>query len=113
MRKIVVSDRLADEDATWQNTTVLRPAGDLAGAIDTIDAPDRITVAGSVSLVEQLLALGLIDELRLIVHPIVVGTGRRLFDGWRGPRIEFEHVESIPLDRGSRVDAYRPVHPAH
>jgi dihydrofolate reductase len=111
MQKVVVSDRLSDDDATWTNTHVLRPAGDFAGAIASLDTAgdDRITVAGSPSIVEQLLAAGLLAELRLIVHPIVVGTGRRLFDGWDGSRVEFEHTESSPLDQGARVDVYRPL----
>lgn len=109
MQKVVVSDTISDADASWQRTHVLRPHGDLAAAVATLDdlGDDRITVAGSPSLVEQLLSLDLLDELRLIVHPIVVGTGRRLFDGWEQGRVELEHTESRPLDRGARVDVYR------
>jgi dihydrofolate reductase len=111
MRKIVVSDTLSDTDATWTGTTVLRPRGDLAAAIASLDdlGGDRITIAGSTSIVEQLLALGLLTELRLIVHPLLVGAGRRLFDDWTGPRVEFDLAESTPLERGARLDVYTPA----
>jgi dihydrofolate reductase len=110
MQKVVVSDQLRDREVTWANTRVLRPSGDFASAIASLDdaGEDRITVAGSPSVVEQLLAADLLTELRLIVHPIVVGSGRRLFDGWSNRRVELEHVESSPLDRGARLDVYKP-----
>lgn len=115
MRKVVVSDTLSDGDATWSRTTILRPRGDLVAAMRTLDAEgtDRITIAGSISLVEQLLAAGILAELRLVVHPLVLGTGRRLFDGWAGPPVELDLTESRILGRGARLDVYRPtVHPA-
>jgi len=111
MTKVVVSDRIADAEATWAPTTVLRPGGDLATAISSLDelGDGRMTVAGSVGLVEQLLALGLLTELRLIVHPLVLGTGRRLFDDWAADVLELRHTGSTPLGRGARLDVYRPV----
>lgn len=108
MRKIVISDSMPESEATWSETTVVRHGGDIAAAAAAL--PDRrVTVAGSVSLVERLLAAGLLTELRLIVHPIVVGTGRRLFDGWTAGRVELDLTESTPLERGARLDVYRPV----
>ena len=115
MTKVVVSDHIDDAEATWAPTRILRHGGDIAASIAQLDDVEgRISVAGSVSLVEHLLAAGLLDELRLIVHPIILGSGRPLFDGWNGPGIELKHVESTPLDRGARVDVYRPLPtPAH
>lgn len=111
MQKVVISDRLSDKDTGWANTRVLRPRGSFTDAITLLDADgdDRVTVAGSISIVEQLLATGLLTELRLIVHPILVGSGRRLFDRWSAPQMEFEHVDSSPLDQGARLDVYRPL----
>jgi len=77
MPKFVVSSTL--ENPSWNNTTVLR--GDLAeevGALKERFAGD-ILVAGSARLVQSLLALDLVDELRLMVFPVVLGTGKRLF----------------------------------
>ena len=83
-RKIVVSGQ--DLEFTWRNTEQL--AGDLAGAVtalkDEPGAPD-IAISGSVSIVRQLLAAGLLDELHLLVHPIAVRHGMRLFEEGDAP----------------------------
>jgi len=77
MPKYVVSSTL--RDPTWNNTTVLD--GELAAAI--MQLKDRvegdILVAGSNQLVHGLLAEDLVDELRLMVFPVVLGSGKRLF----------------------------------
>jgi dihydrofolate reductase len=110
MPKYVVSDHITEQEAHWNNTRIVRPGGDLPAVVRElrVQIGGRITVAGSVSLVEQLLAAGELDELRLIVHPIVIGAGRRLFDDWTGDRIVLDHLGSSPLGRGARVDTYRP-----
>ncbi|NUT38965.1 MAG: dihydrofolate reductase [Thermoactinospora sp.] len=76
--KVVVSTTL--ERAWWSNTTVFR--GEPADAVNGLRrGPGRqITVLGSVTLIRSLLRANLIDELRLLVHPIILGRGRRLFD---------------------------------
>jgi dihydrofolate reductase len=85
MPKYVYSTTL--ESADWQNSTVLR--GDLAAEVgalkDEIDGV--ILVAGSARLVGGLLAADLLDELRLMVFPVILGGGRRLFpsDGRKIP----------------------------
>ncbi|MET3931715.1 dihydrofolate reductase [Lysobacter sp. OAE881] len=64
----------------WQNSRAL--GADIAAAVRELkrtDGPDLVT-QGSSELVHQLLAAGLVDELRLIVHPILLGQGKRLFD---------------------------------
>ncbi len=77
MPKFVVSTTL--ERGEWNNTTVLR--GDLASDVAKLQEQFEgdILVAGSAQLVQSLLALGLVDELRLMVFPIVLGGGKRLF----------------------------------
>jgi dihydrofolate reductase len=77
MPKYVVSTTL--EEAEWSNSTVLR--GDLAEEIAKLkqEVDGTILIAGSVQLVQALLELGLVDELRLMVFPVLLGEGKRLF----------------------------------
>jgi dihydrofolate reductase len=77
-RKIVVSNQQLD--FTWRNTEQLK--GGFVEAITALKAEPggNIAMSGSVSVVRQLLAAGLLDELHLLVHPIAVRKGMRLFD---------------------------------
>jgi dihydrofolate reductase len=79
MPKFVVSSTLGDDDATWQNSTVVR--GDAVAGLARLRAGHEgdLLVAGSASLVHLLVEHGLVDELRLMVFPIVLGEGKRLF----------------------------------
>jgi len=86
-RKIVVSNQ--NLQFTWRNSEQLK--GDLVAAVTALKnepGATDIAMSGSVSVVRQLLAAGLLDELHLLVHPVAVGTGMRLFD---------ESESSIPL----------------
>jgi dihydrofolate reductase len=76
--KYVVSNSL--KTATWNNTTIV--SGDVPKQLrDIKDRTDGdIVISGSATLVRSLLADGVLDELRLLVHPIVVGHGQRLFE---------------------------------
>ena len=78
MPKYVVSTTL--QDATWHNTSVI--GDDVTARIqelkDTTDGD--VTLSGSATLVRWLLANRLLDELRLLVHPIALGHGQRLFE---------------------------------
>ena len=78
MPKYVVSSTL--KDPSWNNTTVL--SGDLREDVERIRAErdGDIVVHGSAQLVQSLLDANLIDELRLMVFPVVLGAGKRLFD---------------------------------
>jgi dihydrofolate reductase len=84
MPKYVVSSTL--EDPAWSNTTVLR--GDVVEAVSGLRRESRgdIVVHGSVRLVQTLVEHGLVDELRLMLYPVVLGSGERLFgetsDAW-------------------------------
>lgn len=78
-RKVVVTH--GDHDLGWRNVEALR--GDLVEGVTALTAdPEvgKVVVPGSISVVRQLLAAGLLDELRLLVHPIAARRGRRLFD---------------------------------
>lgn len=79
VEKYVVSRRL--EDPGWEGTTVLRGGEGLESQVRDLQARvgKDIVLTGSISLARELLALGLVDELRLFVYPVVVGAGRRLF----------------------------------
>ena len=77
-RKIVVSRQPLE--LTWRNTELLR--GDLVEAVTALKnepGDGTIGMSGSVSIVRQLLAARLLDELHLLVHPIAIGSGMRLF----------------------------------
>ena len=86
-RKIVVSNQQLE--LTWRNSEQLE--GDLVEAVTALKSEGEGTIgmSGSVSVVRQLLAAGLLDELHLLVHPIAVRKGMRLFD---------EGDETIPLE---------------
>ncbi|HEY1515269.1 MAG TPA: dihydrofolate reductase family protein [Solirubrobacteraceae bacterium] len=75
--KYVVSNTLTDP--IWQNTTVI--SGDVVAGVSKLkdDTDGNILVAGSGTLVQALLAADLVDELRLMVFPTVLGRGTRLF----------------------------------
>ena len=76
--KYVVSNTLTE--ATWSNTTIV--SGDVAARLRDIkwQTAGDIGMSGSATLVRWLLANGLLDELRLLIHPIAVGHGQRLFE---------------------------------
>ncbi|WP_031160242.1 dihydrofolate reductase family protein [Streptosporangium roseum] len=78
IRKLVVSTTL--EKAEWANSTVL--GGDVVEELTRLKRqPGKdISVSGSITLTRALLHAGLIDDLHLLVHPIVLGAGRRLFE---------------------------------
>jgi len=78
-RKVVVSRQPLE--FAWRNSELID--GDLLEAVAALKAdPDvaGVLIPGSISVVQQLLAAGLVDELRLLVHPVAARKGRRLFD---------------------------------
>jgi dihydrofolate reductase len=104
MPKYVVSSTLSE--ATWNNSTILR--GDLAQEVSAIKEQDGgdILVAGSASLVRGLTDLGLVDEYRLMVFPIVLGSGKRLFDGVIDATT-LRLVDAKPLQSGTVILTYQ------
>jgi dihydrofolate reductase len=76
MRKVVVSRQPLE--FTWRQSELL--GGDLVEAVRELRADADVLIPGSISVVQQLLAAGLIDELRLLIHPVAARKGRKLFD---------------------------------
>ncbi|HEY2638784.1 MAG TPA: dihydrofolate reductase family protein [Streptosporangiaceae bacterium] len=79
IRKYVVSSTLTDEEATWGETTVIR--GDVPAEIAKLRAQPGgdLLVEGSSQLVQTLSQHGLVDEYRLMIFPIILGAGKRLY----------------------------------
>jgi dihydrofolate reductase len=104
--KYVASNTLTEP--RWANTTVL--SGDLAAAIGELKAKPggELQVHGSGALTRWLLANGLVDELNLLVCPVVVGEGTRLFPA-TGPDMALDLVESRPFPKGITLQVYRPA----
>jgi dihydrofolate reductase len=77
--KYIATRTLEDEQLTWANARVLQ--GDLAAGVRALKAEGdgSIAVLGSGVLVQELAALGLVDGYRLFLHPLLLGTGKRLF----------------------------------
>jgi dihydrofolate reductase len=94
-------------DREWANSTVI--AGDLADFVrDLKDRPGGdIGVHASISVVQTLLAAGVVDELRLAIAPVIVGSGRRLFDGL--PAARLKPVRSLISPSGYLLVDYRPA----
>lgn len=101
-RKFVVSSTLTE--ATWQNTTLI--STDVAGHLRKLKQEMNLGVTGSVVLVRWLLEQRLLDELHLLVHPIVVGRGQRLFDD--GPTVPLQLLSSATFDTGVVHLVYAP-----
>ena len=79
MEKFVVSSTLADADASWGKTSVLR--GDVVAEVGRLrERPGgNLLVEGSAQLVQTLVTHDLVDEYRLMIFPIVLGAGKRMF----------------------------------
>lgn len=81
-RKYVVSTTLTD--AAWENSTLI--SGDVKAELAKLKQDSNLGTTGSATLVRWLLEEGLVDELHLLVHPLVVGHGKKLFaDGAKVP----------------------------
>jgi dihydrofolate reductase len=105
MPKYVASTTLA-EPLEWQNATLLR--GDIADAVDALKAEQGkdLHVIGSPRLVQTLIEHDLIDELQLMIDPIVVGGGGKRLFGDDGPRRSLRLVESRPTSTGAIIATY-------
>jgi dihydrofolate reductase len=106
MPKYVVSSKL--EDPEWTNSTVLR--GDLFKEVSKLrDEQDGdIVVHGSAQLVQALLEHGLVDELRLMVFPVVLGSGKRLF-GETSAKQRLRLAHSQLVGDGVAILVYQPA----
>jgi dihydrofolate reductase len=95
-------------DPQWADTTAL--SGDLVAAIGELKAKPggELQVHGSTTLVRWLLANDLVDEMTLLVIPVVVGQGTRLFPD-AGPDIALDLVDSRADANGVMIQVYRPA----
>src|SRR5829696_5100794 len=113
IRKYVVSRTLSPDDLSWSNTTLL-PADDVVGAVARLRAEDGrdIQVMGSASLARTLVSNGLVDEYRLMIEPVLLGGGKRLFpdDGQAWP---LELVSAKTSGTGVLICSYRPTSARH
>lgn len=105
--KHVVSRTLTDTDATWGDTTVLR--GDPVEETAALKKEqDVVGVHGSSTLTRSLLDAGLVDEVRITLDPVIVGSGGRLFtDGVAAADLELIDATTYPL--GVVQLTYRPT----
>jgi dihydrofolate reductase len=104
--KYVVSSTLS-EPLPWQNSISL--PGDPAATVAQLKSeqgPD-LGIVGSAQLVRSLLAARLIDRYVLLIHPLVLGQGRRLFDD-RGPGVDFDMIDSVITSKGVIIATYEP-----
>jgi dihydrofolate reductase len=104
--KYVASNTLTEP--RWADTTVL--SGDLAAAISELNAKreGELQVHGSGRLVRWLLENDLVDEMNLLIVPVVVGQGTRLFPD-TGPDMALDLVESRAFPKGITLQVYRPA----
>lgn len=106
MPKYVVSSTL--REASWSNSTIL--SGELPDEVARLhrEVDGVILVAGSAQLVQGLLEHDLVDELRLMVFPVVLGEGKRLFDGVSGKK-PLRLTGSMTLGEGIALLTYEPA----
>jgi dihydrofolate reductase len=104
MPKYVVSSTI--DEPTWNNSTVLR--GDVAAEVANLKErhDGEIVVHGSAQLVQALLEDDLVDELRLMVFPVVLGTGKRLF-GERSDKKRLDLADSKVVGDGVAILTYK------
>ncbi|MDH6282577.1 dihydrofolate reductase family protein [Prescottella agglutinans] len=109
IRKYVVTDTLADDQLTWSNTTRI-PGRDAVAEIRKLRDTEGgdLSVMGSTTLVRALLREGLVDELLLMIEPVLLGGGKTIFpdDGAQRP---MELVSSVTTGTGVLVCTYRPA----
>ena len=110
--KYVASRTLTPGDMTWGNSTLL-PADDVVGAVRRLreEGDGDLQVMGSLTLARTLIENDLVDEYRLMIEPITLGGGKRLFpdDGTARP---LELVDVTTSKTGVQICTYRPVRDA-
>lgn len=106
-QKYVASTTLR-EPLSWRNSTLL--SGDAADAVAGLKerSGENLTVLGSGELVRSLMRRGLVDEFQLLIHPLVLGTGRRLFAD-SGPSGALRLVDTVTTTTGVVIATYQPI----
>ncbi len=105
--KYVISTTMTDPE--WENSTVLR--GQLINEVGKLkERPGRnLGVTGSISVCRSLIDAGLVDEYRLLLYPVVVSTGRRLFDDGGIETRRLRLLESTAFESGIVLLRYEPA----
>ncbi|MCK8680940.1 dihydrofolate reductase family protein [Streptomyces lichenis] len=109
IRKYVVSETLGDEGLSWENTVRLgggKAADAVRGLAESGEEDGNLLVMGSPTLVRELLSADLVDELRLILTPVLLGGGKSIFPEDGGQR-RWELVSSTASPTGTQVCVYR------
>lgn len=103
-----VASRTLEEPLPWQNSTLLK--GELAQEVARLkeERDKDIVVLGSGDLLQSLMRHGLVDEYQLLIHPLVLGSGRRLFTD-KAAVGALGLVNSVTTTTGVVIATYRPV----
>lgn len=111
LKKYVVSGTLGEADLTWNNSSLI-PGDQAVARIRELREAEGgdLAMMGSPTLVRTLLSEGLVDELQLIVMPVLLGGGKTIFpaDGGKRP---MELVSTTTAKTGALVCVYRPANP--
>jgi dihydrofolate reductase len=102
-----VASRTLTEPLPWQNSTLLKgDAADAVAALKEEPGPD-LAVFGSGELIQSLRQRNLIDEYLLLIHPLILGSGRRLFP--EGAAADLRLAESVTTTTGVIIARYQPT----
>ena len=103
-----VASRTLSDPLPWPNSTLL--GGDVADAVEELKSRpgNELQIMGSGELIRSLMARDLIDEYMLMIHPLVLGSGRRLFDG-DGPLSRLRLADSQISTTGVVIATYQPA----
>jgi len=108
IQKYVASTTL-DRVDSWENSTLIKgPVTDFVADLREQDG-GTIGVGGSPSLVRSLISLGLLDELTLIISPVVAGGGRKHLFANDATPTTFELIQAQPTSSGALIATYRPI----
>lgn len=104
MTKFVASQSLSGP-LPWENSALV--AGDVPAQVAELKRDRDLTVLGSGALLRSLMPHDLVDEYLLTIHPLVLGTGQRLFDS-PGPLVRLDLVDCVTTSTGVLMGTYRP-----
>ncbi len=106
-----VASRTLGEPLPWKNSTLLN--GDAGESVKHLkgEMDQDLLVMGSGELVKSLMRHGLVDEYLLLIHPLLLGSGRRLFPD-DAPLVPMRLINCVPTTTGVLMATYRPAEPA-
>ncbi len=110
-RRKYVASRTLTEPLPWQNSTLLQ--GDVAAAVAGLkqQSDENLAILGSGELIRSLLRHNLIDEYLLLIHPLILGTGQRLFPD-NGSHAPLRLIDSVTTTTGVIIATYQPAQSA-